>query len=45
MKPKFGSGILSDFAKVQDGSSKIEALGVFTQFNAWGYPCNRNWFL
>ncbi|HRY31914.1 MAG TPA: hypothetical protein P5531_02995 [Bacteroidales bacterium] len=43
-KPKFGSGILSDVAKPQL-SGKIEAIGIFTQFNAWGYPCKRSCFL
>jgi hypothetical protein len=42
--PKFGAGILSDLARIQP-TGKIDTFGAFTQFNAWGYPCNRTWFL
>ncbi len=35
---------MADFAKPQQ-SGKIDAIGIFTRFNAWGYPCVRNWTL
>lgn len=41
---KFGNALLADFARRQP-NGKIDAIGIFTRFNAWGYPCIRNWTL
>jgi hypothetical protein len=43
-QPKFGGGIVCDIARTQS-SGKIDAIGIFTMFWAWGYPANRNWSL
>ncbi len=44
MKLRFGNALLADFAKPQP-NGKIDAIGIFTRFNAWAYPCFRNWTL
>ncbi len=44
MKLRFGNALMADYARPQP-TGKIDAIGIFTRFNAWGYPCIRNWTL
>ena len=42
-KPHIGNGFMCDRVEYTGKGSKPDCYGVFTHFNAWGFPCNRVW--